>query len=296
MKNRWTTEVLVSIINIVLFWNGEGNDIMMKAGIFIDAENVMRTGGWGLRYRVLKSFVKAQGALIVRANTYMALDKKREFSDPEYRRKKLFYRSNLRKLGYKLILKEVRRFRDIDGTIITKANADLELAIDAVLQARNLDYVVLLSGDGDFVRLVTAIQNMGCRVDVIGLHFCSRALKEAADHFVSGFLIPDLIPAPEGRRRGILTSVNEDKYFGWITAFRSLDMDDMDSEIFIHGNDLENGRFPNDRLSEFREQQTIIEFDLIEDGRGRRAVDAIILTPDDTCLPKEKDGDYSNAN
>ena len=261
----------------------------LKAGIFIDAENVMRTGGWGLRYDTLKDFVKEQGAYIVRANTYMAIDNQRESMDADFRRKKQLYRSNLRQLGYKVILKHVRRFKDTDGTIITKANADLELAVDALLQARNLDYVVLLSGDGDFTRLITAIQGMGCRVDVICLHYCSRELKQAADHFISGFLIPELIHSPEGRKRGILTAVNEEKYFGWITIYKSLNLDDIDREIFLHGNDLEGGRLGNEQFSELREQQAIIDFDLIVDERGRRAVNAAILRPDDTCLPNRKD-------
>ncbi|MBN1551839.1 NYN domain-containing protein [bacterium] len=268
---------------------------MLKAGIFIDAENVMRTGGWGLRYGVLKEFTKAQGAYIVRANTYIAMDHERESVDIEFRRKKQLYRSNLRQLGYKVSLKPVRRFKDSDGTIITKANADLELAIDAILQARNLDYIILVSGDGDFVRLITAIQNMGCRVDVIGLHYCSRELREAADHFISGFLIPELIPADENRQRGILTAVNEEKYFGWLTRMRSLHLDDLDSEIFIHGNDLEQGRLSNERFSEIRDQQAVIEFDLISDEKGRRAVNATVLKPDETCLPRDKEDGNQNA-
>ncbi len=262
---------------------------MLKAGIFIDAENVMRTGGWGLRYDTLKQFVKAQGSYILRANTYMAFDTDRESVDVEFRRKKQLYRSNLRQLGYKVILKHVRRFQDSDGTLVTKANADLELAVDALLQAHYLDYVVLLSGDGDFTRLVSALQGMGCRVDVIGLHYCSRELKEAADHYVPGFLIPDLIPISPGRRRGILTAVNEEKYFGWLTIYRSLHLDDIDREIFIHGNDLETGRLSNERFSELRDHQSIIEFDLVEDERGKRAVNACLIKPDETCLPTRRD-------
>jgi uncharacterized LabA/DUF88 family protein/cold shock CspA family protein len=268
---------------------------MVKAGIFIDAENVMRTGGWGLRYDTLKRFVKAQGTHIVRANTYMALDNTRENTDSEFRKKKQVYRTNLRQLGYKVVLKEVRRFEDSDGTIITKANADMELAIDALLQARNLDYVVLVSGDGDFARLITAIQNMGCRVDVIGLHYCSRELREVADHYISGFLVPDLIPTPENRQRGLLTAVNEEKYFGWITIFRSLHLDDVDREIFIHGNDLEQGRLSNDRFSALRGKQAVIDFEMVEDEKGRRAVNACILRPDETCHPNEKEEKLQSA-
>lgn len=258
---------------------------MLKAGIFIDAENVMRTGGWGLRYDTLKEFVRAQGAHIIRANTYLAQDNEREAMDIDFRRKKDLYRSNLRQMGYKVVLKPVRRYRDSDGTLVTKANADLELAVDAIMQARELDYIVLLSGDGDFTRLVTACQDLGCRVDVIGLHFCSRELRETADHFVSGFLIPELLPVSAGRVRGMLTAVNEEKYFGWLSVLQSLELDDIDREIFIHGNDLDGGRMTNDRFAALREQHAIIDFELQEDERGRRAVNAFVLRPDDTNGP-----------
>ncbi len=262
---------------------------MLKTGIFIDAENVMRTGGWGLRYDTLKAFVRAQNANIIRANTYLAQDYEREAMDIDFRRKKELYRGNLRQLGYKVVLKPVRRYRDSDGNLVTKANADLELAVDAILQAKNLDYIVLLSGDGDFTRVVTACQDLGCRVDVIGLHYCSRELREAADHFISGFLIPELISLPEGRMRGLLTAVNEEKYFGWLTIYRSLNLDDVDREIFIHGNDLENGRLSNERFSALRNQQAVIDFTLQEDERGRRAINAFILRPDESCLPTKED-------
>lgn len=262
---------------------------MLKAGIFVDAENVMRTGGWGLRYDTLQEFVRAQNAHIIRANTYLAQDNEREALDVEFRRKKDLYRSNLRQMGYKVVLKPVRRYRDSEGVLVTKANADLELAVDAIMQARELDYIVLLSGDGDFTRLVTACQDLGCRVDVIGLHFCSRELREAADHFVSGFLIPDLLPVPEGRVRGLLTAVNEEKYFGWLSVFRSLKLDDIDREIFVHGNDLEGGRMTNERFAILREQQTVIDFELVEDERGRRAVNAVVLRPDENGWAGRRD-------
>ncbi len=265
---------------------------MLKAGIFIDGENVMRTGGWGMRYDTLKEFVKTQGAHILRANLYIAQDHEREAMDIEFRRKKELFRANLRQFGYKVVLKPVRRYRDSDGLLVTKANADLELAVDALLQGQNLDYIVLLSGDGDFTRLLTACQGMGCRVDVIGLHYCSRELRETADHFISGFMIPDLIPVQEGRYRGILTAVNEEKYFGWLSIFRSLNLDDIDREIFIHGNDLEEGRLSNERFSILRNQQAIIDFELQEDERGRRAVNAFILRPDESPPKSEESAPF----
>ena len=91
---------------------------MLKAGIFVDAENVMRCGGWGMRYDVLKEFVTAQGAQVVRANAYMAIDSDREVGDSDYKSKKEAYRASLRGCGFKLVLKKVRRYRNDDGEIV----------------------------------------------------------------------------------------------------------------------------------------------------------------------------------
>ena len=46
--------------------------MILKAGVFVDTENVNRCGGWTMRYDVLKAFDAAQGARLVRANAYMA--------------------------------------------------------------------------------------------------------------------------------------------------------------------------------------------------------------------------------
>lgn len=248
---------------------------MLKAGIFVDAENVMRCGGWGMRYDVLKEFVAAQGAQVVRANAYMAIDSDREGTDLDYYRKKEAYRASLRGCGFKLALKKVRRYRNEDGEIVMKANADIELAIDALLQSRNLDYLVLMSGDGDFVRLVTALQSRGCRVDVVSFHNVNPELREAADNFHSGFLVPGLLPVEEGRTRGYLHTVNEEKYFGWVTVQTGLPMDEIEQDIFCHGNDLEGGALSNRVFAELKGNHNIIEFTLVEEQRGRRAVKAM---------------------
>jgi hypothetical protein len=58
---------------------------MLKAGIFLDLENLARTGGRGCRYGVIRKLVEAQRAMILRANTYLAIDVAREEADPVYR-------------------------------------------------------------------------------------------------------------------------------------------------------------------------------------------------------------------
>ena len=44
---------------------------------------------------------------------------------------------------------------------------DIELAVDAMELAANIDHMVLFSGDGDFRSLVEAVQRRGVRVTVI---------------------------------------------------------------------------------------------------------------------------------
>ena len=44
---------------------------------------------------------------------------------------------------------------------------DIELAIDMMEMAERLDHIVLFSGDGDFRRLVEAVQRKGVRVTVV---------------------------------------------------------------------------------------------------------------------------------
>ena len=261
----------------------------MKAGIFVDAENVMRNGGWGMRYDVLKDIVgKDQGSTVVRANAYMAIDRKREDEDEVYRQKKEDYRSQLRRCGFKLVLKEVRRYLNEEGEIVTKANTDTDLAVDALLQARNLDYIVLLTGDGDFVRLINALQNTGARVDVISFHNTSRALREAADYHCYGFLIPGLIPTEGDRRRGVFYTVDESRYFGHIATMSSFQ--EFGKNVFCHGSEIKEERLSNKEFAALKDRQAILEFDVFQSERGPQAKNVIILKP-----PQFQDSDSGSS-
>ncbi|MBL8679821.1 MAG: NYN domain-containing protein [Myxococcales bacterium] len=247
----------------------------MKAGIFVDCENLNRCGGWNLRYDVLRRFVEAQGATVLRANAYLAQDVEREEHDPEYRSKKRRYRHQLRSFGFKLVTKPVQRFYDEDGNERTKANADLELAVDALLQGRGLEYVVIASGDGDFSRLVRALQDHGCRVDVLGFDFVSRELRESADHFHLGYLLPDLVPVPEGRECGYLVRCNADRTYGFIRHLTSLE--GHDEELFFHRSEVVDGESP-DQLFDMLSRPHAIEYTRGSDERGRPIARRVSLT------------------
>ena len=70
----------------------------------------------------------------------------------------------------------------------------VDLAVDALAQSENLDRVILVTGDGDFVQVVRALQNKGCRVETIAFSNSSAALRQESDMFLSGYLIPYLLP------------------------------------------------------------------------------------------------------
>lgn len=113
--------------------------------------------------------------------------------DASYKAKIAKYFATLRSHGFKLIRKTVRRFKEDDGTVTTKANADMELAVDALLQSKNVDRVILCTGDGDFVRLVSALQDQGRRVEVIAFDNVSSELQATADTYRCGYLIEGLL-------------------------------------------------------------------------------------------------------
>lgn len=178
----------------------------MKIGIYVDAENVMKNGGWGLWYDQLWILASklAQGtpADIVRATTYLAWDSEREAAERDAYMKNSGYRAQIRRQGFKVFLKPIHRYTDAaTGKTVQKADCDMDIALDAIQEARNLDLVVLVSGDGDFVRLVCDLQRMGVRVVVVGFRNVSRALKDAADEYIQGDLVEGLVP-PQDRGKG----------------------------------------------------------------------------------------------
>jgi len=236
---------------------------MLKGGIFLDMENLMQNGGWGIRYDVVRQFAEAQGVTVLRANAYMAIDTTRESADQVVRQKKDSYRSAIRRNGFHLTLKQVMRYRNEDGEIITKANADLDLACDALLQSDNLDYILIGTGDGDFVRLVRALQSRGKRVDVLSFANTSSQLKEEADNYFSGFLLPGLVRDDGDRRqRGTMHFVDEVKGYGFITTRTGFGAGDVRDDIFCHIRDFSRrgGQVTNQEFAALRTNGAVLEF------------------------------------
>ncbi|MBK1644695.1 NYN domain-containing protein [Thiocapsa imhoffii] len=252
----------------------------LRVGVFVDAENVRYNGGYQMRYDVLRRFAAREGGILQRLNTYMAFDSERAREDPEYRKKAQSYQQMVRDFGWKITTKLVRRYTDESGAVTTKANADLDMAVDAMLQANKLDQVLLVTGDGDFLQVVEALQNTGCRVELMGFKNVSRQLQQQVDAFYSGFLIPDLLPIsyeprnewgmPGSCVRGVCTKWFADKGYGFLRIMDHLSpklwiTDPRDPEspyisVFCHTNELA------DEVTEdlLMNRDTVLEFYLNE--------------------------------
>jgi uncharacterized LabA/DUF88 family protein len=170
-----------------------------KVGVYVDVANLARNGGYGMRYDVLREFACRGNAEPVRLNAYVSFDADRAEYDTVYRDGQYGFYDVLRDFGYKVIQKNVKWYIDESGNRFGKANADLDLAVDALLQSENIDRVLLATGDGDFVQVVRALQNRGCRVETVAFENVSSDLRREADLFMSGYLIPNLLPTAQGR-------------------------------------------------------------------------------------------------
>jgi uncharacterized LabA/DUF88 family protein len=163
-----------------------------RVGVYVDVANMYFNGGRRMQYDALREFACRDGAEPLRLNAYVSFDAERAQEDIIYRDGINKFHSKLQDFGYKVIRKEVKLYQD-DDKRYRKANADLDLAVDVLLQSQNLDRILIATGDGDFVRVVRALQNSGCRVEIVALDNVSSDLRRESDMFMSGYLIPNLI-------------------------------------------------------------------------------------------------------
>lgn len=91
--------------------------------------------------------------------------------------------------GYQMRTKTAREYTDSAGRRKVKGNMDVELTVDAMEHAPNIDHIVLFSGDGDFTPLVASLQRQGVRVSVVSTLRSSQPmiadeLRRQADEFI----------------------------------------------------------------------------------------------------------------
>jgi uncharacterized LabA/DUF88 family protein len=161
-----------------------------NVAVFVDVANIFyaaKAAGVDIDYVTLLRSAGA-GRDLVRAYAYTGLD-------PENENQRNFH-DFLRRHGYKVVSKDIRKYGD--GKV--KANLDIELVVDMMKTARNLDIAIVVSGDGDFAPAIRAVQEMGVRVEVISFRGnTSSDLIDVADQFTD---ITQLARVEKGSRSG----------------------------------------------------------------------------------------------
>ncbi|MCD4796175.1 MAG: NYN domain-containing protein [Candidatus Cloacimonetes bacterium] len=194
----------------------------LRVGVYVDVSNIAQNGGFGMQYDVLREFACRNNGVAIRLNAYVAYDEDMAKTNSEYRMKSANFHSILRDFGYKVIVKIVKWYVDELGNKYGKSNADLDMAVDALMQSERLDYVLMVTGDGDFVQVVRALQNRGCRVEVLAFKNVSHDLRNEADVFTSGYLVPELFPVDHQKEngknivRGVCYSFFPEKGYGFM--------------------------------------------------------------------------------
>ena len=158
-----------------------------KTALFIDGANLYKAArnlGFDIDYKRLLSVVH-EDAHLVRAYYFTAMQEDR---DQDY--------SPLRPLvdwldynGYTMITKLARDYTDAQGKKRFKGSIDVELTVEMLTLADHVDHIVFFSGNGDFRRLIEAVQAKGVRVTVVSTiksnpPMASDELRRQADQFI----------------------------------------------------------------------------------------------------------------
>ena len=149
-----------------------------KVAVFVDVPNIVYAADriaaridWG---KVLNFLTRDRQ--LVRATAYSPVT-----DDPRQRVDLQRFVQPFHDLPFRILTKPLKRF----GNGEIKANFDVELAIDVVTMADRLDVVSLVSGDGDFRRMVEIVQAKGVRVEVMAFSSSTASeLRQVCDTYI----------------------------------------------------------------------------------------------------------------
>ena len=169
-----------------------------RIALFIDGANLYSAAkslNFDIDYKKLLEEFRKRGVL-VRAYYYTAIIEDQEYSPLRPLIDWLDYN------GFTMVTKAAKRYTEYNtGVTRTKGNMDIEIAVDMMEISGHVDHIVLFSGDGDFRRLVEAVQRKGARVTVVSTvksqpPMASDDLRRQADTFVDLQDLSNLIGRP----------------------------------------------------------------------------------------------------
>ena len=169
-----------------------------RLALFIDGANLYAAAKaleFDIDYSRLLQWAEGQGRLL-RAFYYTTLFENEEYSPIRPLVDWLDYN------GYRMVTKPVKEYTDTAGRRRFKGSMDIELAVDMMEIADHVDHIMLFTGDGDFKKLVEAVQRKGVKVTVVATiqsnpPMVADELRRQADNFLD---LDDLADAIERER------------------------------------------------------------------------------------------------
>ncbi|MFB6212532.1 MAG: NYN domain-containing protein [Candidatus Magasanikbacteria bacterium] len=148
-----------------------------RVGIFVDVQNIYHSAKNLHNARV--NFSNLLEGLVgdrdlIRSVAYVVK------SDSTLGEKSFF--EALEKAGFELRIKDLKVY----SSGVKKADWDVGMAVDAIRIAKDLDVVILVTGDGDFIPLVEYLKwGLGKQIEVAAFEKATSSnLKETADRFI----------------------------------------------------------------------------------------------------------------
>jgi len=187
-----------------------------RFAVFIDGANLYQTAkslGYDVDYRRLLEVFASSGRLL-RAYYYTALLDEQEYSPIRPLVDWLDYN------GYTMVTKPLKEFNQGAGRRKFKGNMDVEMTVDAMEVASHVEHIVLMTGDGDFRRLIDGLQRKGVKVSVVSTiktqpPMIADELRRQADFFVELADLTDYIArahAPRPTSSADVEDVDDDEY------------------------------------------------------------------------------------
>ncbi len=156
-----------------------------KTAIFIDGSNLHVTArmlNFDIDYqKLLKYFQKETN--IIRAYYYTALLDGHDYSSLKPLVDWLDYN------GYHMMTKSAKEYLDPQGKIRIKGTINVELSVDAMEIANQIDHAVLFVSDSDFYSLIEALQRRAVKVTIISTlksqpPMVADKIRRKADNFI----------------------------------------------------------------------------------------------------------------
>jgi uncharacterized LabA/DUF88 family protein len=184
-----------------------------RFAVFIDGANLYQTAkalGYDVDYRRLLEVFASSGRLL-RAYYYTALLDEQEYSPIRPLVDWLDYN------GYTMVTKPLKEFSQGAGRRKFKGNMDVEMTVDAMELAASVDHIVLMTGDGDFRRLIEGLQRKGVKVSVVSTiktqpPMIADELRRQADFFIELSDLTEYIARAHSPRPVSSSDADDDEY------------------------------------------------------------------------------------